>query len=151
MWPIEQNDPALAGIENMADCGCNFRAYQNVVEDYTGLNMTPEEIRDSVTRLQATPSRRDPSQMAIDETFFVNDPDVIMDDAFDVLGNPSVTATAGWGSRGSEPDYFIRRGQTPNDNLHSQVLDADGQLLWDPYSPDIDLEQSRRIPVYVHD
>jgi hypothetical protein len=49
-----------------------------------------------------------------------------------------------------KPDYYRQRGTTPKGGPHSVLLDANGNLLNDPYEPDIPLTNTRLTPIYLH-
>jgi len=150
--PYQQNDPELNDIQNMASDGCNFRVYQHVVERYTGVNMTAEEIAEAVETLQNTPDQSNPDQMVLEENMTVNNPDQVMDHAFDVLGYPELRATAGYGGDTDNPDFQNRRGTTSNDNSHSQLLDKEGNMIFDPYDPDISgLSNTYTYDIFIRD
>ena len=148
--PLDQNDPALSGIDNMASSGCNFRSYQGVAESETGLNLTADEIAQAVNDLQSTPNLANPNEMAVGSDMTVNNPDQVMNDAFDRLGAGDTTATAGWGGNGRDPDYQNQLGTTANNNDHHRLLDSGGNLLNDPYSPDLPLTNTSTVNIWIH-
>ena len=139
---LGQNDPALANIPSMPESGCNFRSCQAVAETHVGEALTAEQITESVEDLQESG--------ALGEDMAVNNPDAVINDAFDRLGQPDVTATVGWGGGDSEPDATIIWGTTPNDNSHAQLGDSGGNEIWDPYDPDIDVDVTNINDVFIH-
>ena len=139
---LGQNDPALAGIPSMAELGCNFRSIQAVAEVDTDQALTAEQIINSVETLQASG--------ALSEDMTVNNPDAVINDAFDRLGQPDTTATVGWGGGDSDPDATIIWGTTPNDNSHAQLGDSEGNEIWDPYNPNIDVDVTNINDVFIH-
>ena len=148
--PLNQNDPSLSNIPHMASDGCNFRSYQGVAEDDLGKNLTAEEIKDAVDILKKTPDRYNPSRMVIDEEMKVNNPDQVMNDAYDRLGSPDTTATAGWGGNGRSPDYMNQEGITDNDHEHHVLVDGNGNLVNDPYSPDLHLRDTTTTNIWIN-
>jgi hypothetical protein len=149
--PIAQNDPALSSIPKMSEYGCVFRTYQGVAENYTGLNLTAGEIVESVKTLQSTPNIANPTQMVVDKEMTVNNPDQVINNAFETLGNPGTTATVNWGAEKKQtPDYYRQVGTTPLGNEHSGLLDSNKNLITDPYVPDIPLVDTKEMPIYIH-
>ncbi len=145
---LAQNDPALSGIANMAASGCNFRSCQSVAELETGIALTAAQIADSVKAMQ------DSGALKSDMT--VKNPDAVINDAFDRLGQPGTTATVGWGGKGASPDYEILWGDTPNNSNkkgadHARLGDGKGNLLKDSYNPPIKgMTPIYSNPVYLH-
>ena len=145
---IDQNDAVLSDIENMARWGCNFRSCQNVAEFETGVALTSDQIKKSVKDLL--------DAGAIQDSMSVSNPDLVINDAFDRLGMPDVTATVGYGGNGNDPDYTIMWGDTPNNSNtagadHARMGDNDSLLLNDPYSPDIEnMTHLYSNAVYLH-
>jgi RHS repeat-associated protein len=150
--PIAQNDPLLSGIPKMSEYGCVFRTYQGVAENYTGLNLTAGEIVESVKTLQSTPNIANPTQMVVDKEMKVNNPDQVINNAFEILGQSGTTATVNWGAEKEQtPDYYRQVGTTPLGNEHSVLLDSNKNLITDPYDPNIPLTDTQAMPVYIHE
>jgi RHS repeat-associated protein len=148
---LSQNDTGLSDIGNMATDGCNFRALQSVAEIETGTSLTAEQIREAVTTLQSTPDASNPDQMVITGDLYVNNADQVINDAFDRLGQPDTYATSGYGAEeNQEPDYYRRQGTTPLGNRHYVIVDSNGNLLFDPYNPDIQLDNTSDLEIYLH-
>lgn len=137
-------------IDNMSGAGCNFRTYQAVAELTTGLNLTSTEINSAVIMLQNTPNAADTSEMALSLDMTVNNPDQVMNDAFSRLGATGITATAGWGGNGLPADFTNISGKTSLNSTHHQLGDSSGNLLFDPYTPDIPLTNTSTIDIFLH-
>jgi hypothetical protein len=148
--PLKQNSDELKDIPHMKLQGCNFRMFQSIAELTTGLCLTPEEIKAAVEVLQNTPSKVNPKVMVIDDKFFVNAPNQVMDDAFERLGS-TITATADYGKKDQEPDYYRLRGDTQLGNRHSVLLNSNKELLYDPNDPPRTLTNTEELrKIYVH-
>lgn len=86
----------------------------------------------------------------------VNNPDAIINDAFDWLGEPDKTANVGWGGNGEDPDYTIIWNETLNNGNpdgpdHAVLGDSDGNTIHNPYNPDVEgMEEDYTNDVYIH-
>jgi hypothetical protein len=146
---LKQNSTELSGIPNMAAYGCYFRAAQAIAEFYVGTALTAEQIQSSVTALQSTPNPARPGTNVITDEFHVNNPDLVINDAFVRLGRPDITATVGWGGTLGQQDYIIQVGDVPSADQHYKLLDNSGDLLWDPNDPAIMIINTSNRNVYL--
>ena len=147
--PLQQNDPLLAGIENMAAFGCYFRSAQATAELEVGTALTPEQIQESVTALQNTPNPARPGSMVIENDLTVNNPDMVINDAFTRLGEQGATGTVNWGGEAGTQNYVIQRGQVTSRTNHYTLRDENGRMLFDP-NPNIMTNNPRNFNVFIH-
>jgi hypothetical protein len=127
----------------MSEAACYFLSALAIAQEYTGENLTAEQILSIKDDMIACG--------ALSPNMRVNNPDTIANAAFDALGLNDVTATVGWGGNGTAADMSIILGTTALNNDHYQLGDTDGNLVWDPYTNDLDLVNTQVRLVYIHD
>ena len=148
--PLTQNSEELSGIAQMAEYGCYFRAAQAVAELEVGVALTAEQIQDAVTTLQNTANpTRGSNNMVINANLRVNNPDVVINDAFERLGRSDLTGTVGWGGTPGQQDYIIQESQVTGANQHFTLHDNSGNLLFDP-RPGLTTTTPTNRNVYIH-
>jgi hypothetical protein len=136
----------------MADYGCNFRVYQAVAEFTVETALTADQIQAAVTTLQNTSDPAHPGKMVLGNDLYVNNPDLVINDTFDRLGQPNMTGTVGWGAEpGQQSDYQVDRGTTTAGTTHSKLLDSSGTMIYDPNDPELQTTTIRTYDVYLHD
>jgi hypothetical protein len=77
-------------------------------------------------------------------------PDKVINDAFDRLGSPDITATVGWTwEENDEPEYTQRKGKRPT-GYHYQLGNEEGELLDDPHNPDLPVTNVKTRDIFLH-
>ena len=151
LQPFMQTSPELGDIPNMRLAGCNLMTYLLGVQNDMGVNLTSDEIHDLVNELQNTPNPANPSEMCLLSDMEVRNPDVAMNRAFDILGAPNRTGTAGYGAEpGQQPDFTNISGTTPRGGPHHQLGDTAGNLITDPWGNVIQLRNTHTVNIYFH-
>jgi len=117
------------------DLACHYRGLQAIAEQYLGKNLTATQINALTKGLV--------DSGAMTDSYWVSNPEVIVNSAFAALGRPDVTAAWAGTQSPSRPapgaaDASVRRvvtefGMAQNGSQHSQLGDAKGHFVWDPY------------------
>ncbi|HBD92703.1 MAG: hypothetical protein A2015_14600 [Spirochaetes bacterium GWF1_31_7] len=151
-----QTDPSL-NLNNtkMHDTGCNLRSLMAIAEDFTGKNLTADQInnlRETLTTNKDPALTNDTSSVnAINLS--VNNADTVINKALETLGDTNHYATVGYGANGKEPSYTILIGNTNAVALggrHFREGNSSGNMIFDP-SPNVPITSEDSIrPVYIH-
>lgn len=133
----------------MQSHGCYFRACQAVAERYAGKRLSADDIKSSREALTKSGAIGQG-----DYALNVNNPDQVINDAFERLGVKK-TATVGYGGKPDQKrDFTIVAGHTefPSGAAgdHKRLGDANGNEIWDP-APGGKKSSSRTIDVFLHD
>ncbi|MBP7737018.1 MAG: hypothetical protein KA369_13655 [Spirochaetes bacterium] len=145
-----QTDRALNQSDTaMQSHGCYFRACQAVAERYAGKRLSADDIKSSREALTKSGAIGQG-----DYALNVNNPDQVINDAFERLGVKK-TATVGYGGKPDQKrDFTIVAGHTefPSGAAgdHKRLGDANGNEIWDP-APGGKKSSSRTIDVFLHD
>ena len=141
---LTQDDPSLFHIPYMRTDGCNLRVYQAAAEDYVGRTLRPEQIHYIVKMAQR-------ELKSLRKDLYVNNADAIMNNTFEVLGRPDITATVGGVIKGKDPDYQRVRAKTGSGGDHNVLNILKKNETFDPASSRPKLHDRELIPIYVHD
>ena len=149
--PYYQNSDELAGISHMCLSGCNFMTYLQVAQNETGQNMSAQEIQDLISTLQNTINPTHPEEMCLTNELNVRNPDILINMAFDILGQPDTTATVGYGAETDQvPDYTNITGTTALQHDHHKLGDSNGTEIYDPWTTSLELTNTSTINIYLH-
>lgn len=147
-----QTSPELNSIKNMRGSGCNVMSLIYMAEEKTGKRLTPQQISELVNIVQSTPNVIKPWEMAVEKDMRVNNPDIVMNKAFGMLGYPNLTATINHGNKkGQKVDYIQKKGKTKLNNPHFTVADSEGNGIYDPWGSPVEVEKIEDRNVYIHD
>lgn len=160
---IQQKDFASGAHSNttIANAGCNFLSIAAVGQMLAGKALTKAQLLEIWNVAQQTDCTYKENEQQVSGKIItnegrVNNPDRLLDLVFEKLGVTGIGASVGWDASHGRGQIVctIVWGDTQfterTKNRHATLGDVNGNVIWDPYNPDLSLTNTSTYKVYIY-